>query len=75
MLTYKIQARASGQFPKTSVIVMYGTDWEDCDGTNSLTLEECSELIRDWMRDDRKTAREVLGSIKGFPHKYRITAV
>ena len=66
---YKIQAKASGKIRASSVAVLYGTSWEDCEGTKGLSLEECNELMTAWRKDDRRFARS-LGHA-GEPHIYR----
>ena len=72
-MLYKIQARASRRIPLRSVLVLYGIDWEDCEGSENLTLEECQEIIRDWQRDDRLTAREMGFERSGaYPHDYQV---
>ena len=68
---YKLQARATREIPLGSVCVIYGTTWENCEGTDTLTQEECRDLVRLWMKDDRLFAREH-GYTWRRPHQYRI---
>ena len=72
MLTYHAEARRhpKSTLSKNSLLILYGKTWEVCEGSHGLLLAEISELIRQWNRDDRLTAREF-----GFPrtavHEYR----
>jgi hypothetical protein len=70
----KIQAMASGLVPLSSVIVFYGREWEDCEGTAGLTCEECQELMASWERDDRRAAREMGRPSYMVPHRYRMVS-
>lgn len=68
----KVQARASRLVPLHSVSVLYGLDWEDCEGSEGLTLGEANELIQSWMRDDRLTLRDMGMHRTRYPHEYQI---
>jgi hypothetical protein len=72
---YKMQARASGKVPLSAVTVFYGRDWEDCEGTAELTFSECQDLLLEWERDDRRSARESGRATKWLPHEYKIVKV
>ena len=67
---YKIQARASGEIPLSSLCVFYGRAWCDCDGARDLTVEECNELIAEWIKADKRDARSFRHI--GKPHEYRV---
>lgn len=67
---YKIQARASGEIPLSSLCVFYEKAWCDCEGADRLTVDECQELVMKWTKADKRDARSFLRS--GKPHEYRI---
>ena len=67
---YKIQARASGEIPLSSLCVFYNKAWQDCEGTERLTVDECNELIVEWIKADKRDARSFRHI--GKPHEYRI---
>ena len=66
----KLQAKRAPGFPKRSILVIYGDQWETCEGSEGLLMDELDELRRSWFRDDRKEARR-MGHV-GNPHEYRI---
>ena len=75
-MLYKLQARSSGNYPQSSLCVLYGREWEDCIGADNLTLEECRELHAEWIKDDRLNMREMYGAGRySLPHHYQIVAM
>lgn len=75
-MLYKLQARSSRAYSQSSLCVLYGLDWEDCEGADSLTLEECRELQGEWIKDDRLNMRAMYGAARfKIPHQYQIVAM
>ena len=70
--TYKIVARASGLLPSSSIFVLYGRDWELCEGSEGLTFEEARELKDAWIKDDRRAQRDNGMHRCLAPHDYSI---
>lgn len=70
---YKVQARSSRNYPQSSIHVLYGLDWEDCEGADcGLTIEECNEIIVSFKKDDRLSIRSIGETRTKLPHDYRI---
>lgn len=74
MTTYHLEARATRNTPRHAVYVIYGRDWEVCEGTHGLMHVECEELAMAWARDDRLAMRDHGAHRCRAPHEYRIVA-
>ena len=70
----KVQARRANGMPRHSVLVLYRDDWETCEGSEGLTMEEAQLVVRDWQRDDRRTMRELHQGRSQKIHDYQIVA-